>query len=300
MNKHYRIVVLIMDIHKFISIDDDYIKKIIKPRNIRSRKGDNGIVLIIGGSRIYHGAPLLSSIAALISGTDLVYTAIPKINLISSKTFSPNLIFLPLPDDKLTMGSARKLLSIMPKKVHSSAIGMGLDISKMNSLCFLIHSLLEEKSRLLLDASSLVPDVLREIINTKSVVTPHAGEFKRLFNVDVGQCKDDQINVVIKKAREYGIVIVLKGYWNIVSDGERICVIERSAPSMTVGGTGDILSGLISGFLTKNDSFESSILGLFFNGLAGLNLYNKLGLHLMASNLLEELPLVMKNFDRIN
>ena len=66
MNKHYRIVVLIMDIHKFISIDDDYIKKIIKPRNIRSRKGDNGIVLIIGGSRIYHGAPLLSSIAALL------------------------------------------------------------------------------------------------------------------------------------------------------------------------------------------------------------------------------------------
>ena len=85
-----------------------------------------------------------------------------------------------------------------------------------------------------------------------------------------------------------------------MSDGERICVIERSTPSMTIGGTGDILSGLISGFLTKNDSFESSILGLFFNGLAGLNLYNKLGLHLMASNLLEELPLVMKNFDSIS
>ncbi len=69
---------------------------------------------------------------------------------------------------------------------------------------------------------------------------------------------------------------------------------------MTVGGTGDVLSGLISGFLTKNNSFESSILGLFFNGLAASNLYNKLGLHLMASNLLEELPLVMKDFDMLN
>src|SRR6185437_3336455 len=281
-NKSHIEYISLLEISNVINVDSKFIKNIIKPRNVQSRKGDNGIVLIVGGSRLYHGAPLLSSVAALISGTDLVYTAIPKINLISSKTFSPNMIFLPLPDDKLTMGSARKLLSIMPKKVHSSAIGMGLGISKMNSLCFLIHSLLEEKTRLLLDASSLVPDVLKEIINTKSVVTPHAGEFKRLFNVDVGQCKDDQINVVIKKAREYGIVIVLKGYWNIVSDGERICVIERSTPSMTVGGTGDILSGLISGFLTKNDSFESSILGLFFNGLAGLNLYNKLGLHLMA------------------
>ena len=69
---------------------------------------------------------------------------------------------------------------------------------------------------------------------------------------------------------------------------------------MTVGGTGDVLSGLISGFLTKNNSFESSILGLYFNGLAGYNLYNKFGLHLMASNLLEELPLVMKDFDMLN
>ena len=289
-----------MDNSNFITVDSIFIKKIMKPRNIQSRKGDNGIVLIVGGSRIYHGAPLLSSIAALISGTDLVYTAIPKINLVSSRVFSPNLIFLPLPDDKLTLGSSRKLLSLMPKKVHSAAIGMGLGISKINSLCFLIKKLLEDKISLILDASSLMPDVLNEIINTKSVVTPHAGEFKRMFGQDPGQSKSEQINIVMKKAKEYGIVIVLKGYWNIVSDGEQISVIERTTPSMTVGGTGDVLSGLISGFLTKNSSFESSILGLFFNGLAGANLYNKLGLHLMASNLLEELPLVLKDFDTLN
>lgn len=289
-----------MDVSNFVAVNKDYIKKIVKPRMIDSRKGDNGSILIIGGSRIYHGAPLLSSISALISGTDLVYTAIPKINLNSSRSFSPNLIFLPLPDDKLTMGSARKLLSLLPKRVHSAAIGMGLGISKTNSLCYLIKRLLEDKTRLLLDASSLIPDVLKEITNTNSVVTPHAGEFKRLFGVDMaGKSKGEQINIVVEKAKEYGIVVVLKGYWNIVSDGEQTSVIERSTPSMTVGGTGDILSGLISGFLTKNNSFESSVLGLFFNGQAGLNLYNKLGLHLMASNFLEELPLVMKDFDII-
>lgn len=289
-----------MDVSNFVAVNKDYIKKIVKPRMIDSRKGDNGSILIIGGSRIYHGAPLLSSISALISGTDLVYTAIPKINLNSSRSFSPNLIFLPLPDDKLTMGSARKLLSLLPKRVHSAAIGMGLGISKTNSLCYLIKRLLEDKTHLLLDASSLIPDVLKEITNTNSVVTPHAGEFKRLFGVDMaGKSKGEQINIVVEKAKEYGIVVVLKGYWNIVSDGEQTSVIERSTPSMTVGGTGDILSGLISGFLTKNNSFESSVLGLFFNGQAGLNLYNKLGLHLMASNFLEELPLVMKDFDII-
>lgn len=289
-----------MDKTGLVTVNKDYIKKIIRPRNLQSRKGENGIVLIVGGSRIYHGAPLLSSIAALISGTDLVYTAIPKINLVSSRMFSPNLIFIPLPDDKLTMGSSRKLLSLMPKNPHSAAIGMGLGISKIDSLCFLIRKLLEDKVRLLLDASSLIPDILNEITNTKSIVTPHAGEFKRLFGQDPGQSKSEQIDNVLRKAKEYGIVVVLKGYINIVSDGELVSVIERSTPSMTVGGTGDVLAGLISGFSTKNNPFESSVLGLFFNGVAGYNLYNKFGLHLMASNLLEELPLVMKDFDRID
>ena len=289
-----------MDISNFIPVDNNYVKNIIKPRNIQSRKGDNGIVLIVGGSRIYHGAPLLSSFTALISGTDLVYTAIPKINLISSRMFSPNLIFLPFPDDKLTMGASRKLLSLLPKKVHSAAIGMGLGISKISSLCFLIRRLLEDKTNLILDASSLIPDVLGEIVNTKSVVTPHAGEFKRLFKQDPGLHKSEQMDIVMKKAKEFGIVIVLKGYWNVISDGEQISVIERTTPSMTVGGSGDVLSGLISGFLTKNNAFESSILGLFFNGLTAISLYNKIGLHLKASDLLEELPLVMKDFDKLN
>lgn len=291
---------MILDNHDLITVDSNFIKKIIKPRKIQSRKGENGIVLIVGGSRIYHGAPLLSSVAALISGTDLVYTAIPKINLVSSRMFSPNLIFIPLPDDKLTMGSSRKLLSLIPKKPHSAAIGMGLGISKTNSLCFLIRKLLEDETRLLFDASSLIPDILNEITNTKSIVTPHAGEFKRLFGQDPGQSKSEQINIVLRKAKEFGIVVVLKGYLNIVSDGELISVIERTTPSMTVGGTGDVLSGLISGFLTKNSPFESSVLGLFFNGVAGYSLYNKLGLHLMASNFLEELPLVMKDFDKLD
>jgi ADP-dependent NAD(P)H-hydrate dehydratase len=290
----------LIDMSNFVAIDKNHIKKIIKPRNIDSRKGDNGVVLTVGGSRIYHGAPLLASIAALISGTDLVYTAIPKINLVSSRMFSPNLIFLPLPDDNLTMGSARKLLSLMPKRVHSAAIGMGLGIAKTKSLCYLINTLLEQKTHLILDASSLIPDILKDITNTNSVVTPHAGEFKRLFNTDPGKSKEEQMQIVVKKAKEYGIVVVLKGYWNVVSDGEQVSVIERTTPSMTVGGTGDVLAGLIAGYLTKNTSFDSSILGLFFNGLAGLNLFNKLGLHLMASNFLEELPLVMKEFDIIS
>lgn len=284
----------------YIIIDENIVKNIIKPRLITSRKGDNGIALIVGGSRLYHGAPLLSSFAAFRSGIDLVYTAIPKINLVSSRAFSPDLIFLPLPDDKLTMGSARKLFSLLPKKVNSAAIGMGLNFSKNDSLIFLINTLLKMNSRLIVDASALVPEILNVITNSHTVVTPHLGEFKRLFG-DVISSDNllDQVSIVSKKAKEYGIVIVLKGYWNIISDGESIYVLERSTPAMTVGGIGDILSGLIAGYLTKYNSIESSILGLFFNGIAGLNLFNRLGLHLMASDFLNELPFVIKKYDKI-
>lgn len=278
-------------------INDDYIGKIIIPRNEYSRKGDNGIVLIVGGSRIYHGAPLLSSIAAFRSGIDLVYTAIPKVNLSSSRMISPDLIFIPFPDDKLTLGSSRKILSTIPKKIHSAAIGMGLSISKPASLMLLAQGLLAQQTHIIFDASALIPDILPELINTGCIVTPHAGEFRRLFGEIPGTDKKDQIKIVSKKAKEYGIVVVLKGYNNIISDGNQNFIIPRTTPAMTVGGTGDILSGLIAGFYTKYNAIESSILGLYFNGLAALRAYSKFGLHIMASDILTELPVVIKKFD---
>ena len=281
-------------------VDDELIRRIVKPRNILSRKGENGIALVVGGSRIYHGAPLLSSLAALRSGTDLVYTAIPKINLISSRIFSPDLIILPFPDDKLTNGSVRRLINSLPKKIDAAAIGMGLNMSKSQPLSLLIRELLADNSHLVIDAGALHPEILPHITNNDTIVTPHAGEFKRLFGDEPTTKLTEQIKLVSRKAKEFGLTIVLKGYQNIVSDGVSTFVLKRTTPSMTVGGTGDILSGLITGFRTKYESLNSSLLGLFFNGKAALRLSNKIGLHMLASDLLTELPFVMKEYDTIN
>src|SRR5690606_8807423 len=111
---------------------------------------------------------------------------------------------------------------------------------------------------------------------------------------------NDQITLVTKMAKEYGLIITLKGFWNIVSDGDKVYVIQRSTPSMTVGGTGDILSGLVAGFLTKHEPIHASLLGLYFNGMAALKVSSKIGLHMMASDLLAELPFVMKDYDVVN
>jgi NAD(P)H-hydrate epimerase len=283
----------------YSNIDSDLIKEFIIPRKVTSRKGENGITLIVGGSRIYHGAPLLASMAAFRSGVDLVYTAVPKINVIPSRNFSADLILIPFPDDKLTSGTVNRLLKSIPKKIHSAAIGMGLNTAKPQALSVLVQGLLSQGVNLIIDAGALIPDILNQITNSKVVVTPHAGEFKRIFGITVPEKLHDQIEIVSSKAKEFGITVTLKGFWNIVSDGDNVFVMQRTTPAMTVGGTGDVLSGLIAGFLTKYDPIVASVLGIFFNGTAALNIYEKMGLHMVSSDLLVELPFVMRKFDKL-
>jgi len=287
---------------ELVSISDDFIKKISVPRKISSRKGDNGIVLVVGGNRIYHGAPILASIAALRSGTDLVYTAIPSINVNATRSFSPNLIVLPLVDEKLTMGSASRLIKTLPKKVDSATIGMGMSIAKKEALINLIEKLLKNGTKLVLDASSLIPEILPKIKNTACIITPHGGEYMRIFKTELINYKNnenDQALDVLKNAKKYGITIILKGWKNIISNGEQTAVVERSTPAMTVGGTGDVLAGLVAGFFSKMNSFEAACMAVYLNGLAGVMSYQKVGLHIVASDLLDNLPMVMKRFDQI-
>ena len=276
------------------------VKKFISPRKSSSRKGDNGIVLVVGGSYIYHGAPILASIAALRCGTDLVYTCVPKINVAPTRAFSPNLIVIPLVDQKLTRGAVNKLIGALPRNLDSATIGMGLAIQDRNSLLLLVESLLNRDVRLSLDASALLPEVLPLLKNKNVVVTPHAGEFKRLFGESPPTSKTQRIKLVEKNAKEYGITVLLKGATDIISNGSTTYLYEKKTPAMTVGGTGDVLSGLVAGLLSKSrNTLESAAAATFINGLAGKSTQKKLGLHMTSMDLLDELPYVMKPFDKI-
>lgn len=282
-----------------LSISPKLVKELVLPRSLRSRKGDNGMVLVAGGSRFYHGAPVLASMAALRSGTDLVYTAVPRSIVTAVRSFSPALIALPLPDDKLTVGSANRLAAMLPKTVDSAAIGMGMSLEP-KAIIALIKKLEEVKTKILLDASALIPQVLSEICNTESIVTPHAGEYKRLFGSEPGTTKKEMMSNVYRLAKEYHITLVLKGCVNVISDGDRIATIERSTPAMTVGGTGDVLSGLAAGFLAKTiKSFDAAIIAVYFNGLAANLAFKRAGLHIIATDIIDNLPVVMKPFDII-
>jgi ADP-dependent NAD(P)H-hydrate dehydratase len=276
------------------------IENFITPRKSTSRKGENGIVLVVGGSYIYHGAPVLSSLAALRSGTDLVYTSVPKINVASTRSISPNLIVIPLVDQKLTLGAVKKLVGALPRNLHSATIGMGLAIQEKNSLLYLVKSLLDRDVRLSLDASALIPEVLPILANKNVVVTPHAGEFKRLFGEILSDSTSERINLVEQNALKYGIIILLKGPTDIISDGNTTYLCEKNTPAMTVGGTGDVLSGLVAGLLSNNrNCLESAAAASFICSLAGKEIQSKLGLHITSMDLIDELPNVMKPFDKI-
>ncbi len=306
---------------QIISVTSKLIQQISPPRLASSRKGDNGIVLIIGGSGTYHGAPLLSTLSALRSGVDLVYTAIPKSNVAVLRSFSPNIIVLPFPHDDFTVGSAKHTLKILPKKPDVVAIGMGMKLANPESLKYTLKELKKDGTKLVLDASALIPEILEDISGTNTIVTPHLGEYRRLFQksqnpeetvaaptatITTSTLKEDVLKVY-STAKEYGITIILKGYYNIICNGghiqrgqKHIAVIKRTTPAMTVGGCGDVLSGVVAGLFSKiSDAFSASIMGVYLTGIAGHLAYQKVGLHMVATDLIEQLPTAMKPFDKI-
>jgi ADP-dependent NAD(P)H-hydrate dehydratase len=276
------------------------VRKFIPARKSLSKKGDNGKILVIGGNFLYHGAPILSSLAALRSGSDLVYTCVPKINVMATRSLSPNLIVVPLVDAKLTRGSVQKLLGVIPKNLDSATIGMGLGIQDREALKILVKSLLDRAIMLSLDASCLIPEILSEINDKNVVVTPHAGEFRRLF----GELPPDNVKqrtiMVEKYAKENGVTVLLKGPTDIVSNGKLTYLNPKNVAAMTVGGTGDVLSGIVASILSKNKNpVEAASAAVFVNGKAGIMAQKKYGLHIVASDLLDFIPQAMKPFDKV-
>ena len=188
----------------------------------------------------------------------------------------------------------------IPHGLDSATIGMGLAVKDIESLQTLVKSLLNRDVRLSLDASALVSGIIPLISNNNVVVTPHAGEFKRLFGEVPPNSQKDRIAMVEKSAKKHQITILLKGPTDIISDGKKTFLNPTKTPAMTVGGTGDVLSGITAAFLARNrNTLESASAAAFVNGLAGKMVQRKLGLHMTATDLIDVLPAILKPFDRI-
>jgi len=131
------------------------------------------------------------------------------------------------------------------------------------------------------------------------VATPHAGEFKHVFGIEIGEKWWEKIDKSIEIAKEYDFVLVLKGHDTIITNGKRVKINRCGTPGMAIGGTGDVLSGILATFLAwKNDKFLSAIAATYVHGDAGKRAVEKKGFHILASDLINEIPEVLKKFDK--
>ncbi len=253
------------------------VKALYKPGST-SHKGENGKVLVVGGSETYHGALLLSSkVAGKV--VDLVYaSSVPENNRLIHKMKFSLFEFIAIP---------RNQVKETIKDMDSVLIGPGMGASLENK--DFIHKILKanKSKKIILDADALKV-IDPKFLNKNCLVTPHKREFKKLFKV-----KPSSANLK-KMSKKYGCVIVLKGKPDYVVYGEEVKVNENGNAGMTKGGTGDVLAGLITALAARNDLFLAARAGVFINGLAADRLFSKSSYYYSAGDLVEEIPVTIK------
>ena len=265
----------------------------------KSHKGDNGVVLIIGGGP-YIGAPALSGLAALRTGVDLVYIATPQRSWKSVAAFSPNFIVKDLTYDMLTKEDLPVIEELL-RKCTGVILGPGLGAAPETeeAIILLVKRIIEEKKPLVLDADAIKPvgEHLTLIKNSTTVVTPHVGEFKKLTGITLSQDLTERMTIVKEWAQNLGVTLFLKGYIDVLSNGSDIKQNKIHNEAMTVGGTGDVLAGIIGALLSKGvKPYEAVRIAAFLNGEAGNEAFQKKSYGLLATDIIEEIPNILKKY----
>jgi NAD(P)H-hydrate epimerase len=282
-----------------------------------SHKGDNGVVLVIGGGP-YIGAPALSGLAALRTGSDLVFIVTPKVAARAITSFSPELI-KPLRlaknvsslspnlivkelnnEENLTIDDIKIIEKYLPKS-DSIIIGPGLGSETKTKIAIkkLIEKCVKFDKSIVIDADAIQvvgknPEIIK---NSKTVITPHAGEFKELTNEKLENNIEKRKKSVKKWAQNLQVTILLKGPIDVVSNGENIKLNDIHNQAMTVGGTGDVLAGIIGSLLSRDiEPFNAARVGIFINGSAGNNAFKKHSYGLIATDIINEIPNILKKY----
>lgn len=264
----------------------------IKPfqkRPAASHKGDAGRVLVIGGGA-YSGAPALAALGALRAGADIVTVAAPKNVSDIIASFSPNLIVRALSGDRLSESDV-PLISELIRKHDVVVMGMGLGTS--DGTLRAVREIVPLCSKAVIDADALGPFLL-PLLNNNIIITPHAGEMKRISGEEVPEKEKERIEFIRNFAKDHEVTVLLKGAIDIISDGEEVRASRTGNAGMTVGGTGDVLAGLTGALYAKHDALSAACAGAFINGAAGDLAFSEFGYGLLATDIIDHIPAVMK------
>jgi hydroxyethylthiazole kinase-like uncharacterized protein yjeF len=268
----------------------------VKPRSPEAHKGTFGRLLVIGGSNVFSGAPALAAMAALRIGVDIVTVAAPEKTATAISSMSPALITIKLKGKHLNPGN----LPTLKEQVESATAvvlgpGLGLHSETKEATKQIIEQLEEKGTPLLLDADGLKAFAeFKRKVELPMVLTPHAKEYEILTGDKLPKDLEEKAEKVQKRARKLGATILLKGPVDIISNGENAKFNFTGNPGMTVGGTGDVLSGVVGGLLAMGaNPFRAAVAGAFINGAAGDFVAAEKGYHMIPTDLLEFIPKVM-------
>jgi hydroxyethylthiazole kinase-like uncharacterized protein yjeF len=271
---------------------------VAKPRPSKSHKGDFGRLLVIGGSETFSGAPALVALAALRTGIDLTHVAAPAKTAYAISSMSPNLITVKLDGEHLNLGNVPVLKTFIEK---TDAVvlgpGLGLHTETRESVEAIVEAVESAGKPLLLDADGLKAFAeFKKQPKVPFVLTPHAGEYAILTGKKLPEDFKERVSEVQKTAAELAAVILLKGPVDIISNEKRFKLNFTGNPGMTVGGTGDVLSGVVGAFLAQRaDPFEAAAAGAFVNGAAGDFVFEEKGCHMVSTDLIDWIPHVLND-----
>lgn len=286
-----------------LEVSKKILKEIYKPRPADAKKYDFGLLLVIGGSEFYSGPPAFSALAAFRAGCDMVKIIAPKRPADIIASFKPDLAAYPLRGDWLIKEHLATLLTLTESAkavAHGKTavvIGGGAGRTAETQ-----ETILEYLSEISLPAV-IDADAIHALAKNPQVVsgkpfliTPHTYEFFILTKREVYKLpEEEKIRVVQEEALRIGTTILLKGPVDIISDGKEVALSRTGSPFMTKGGTGDTLAGIAGALLGRGISpFQAAQAAAYINGAAGEMAVKKFGEGLMATDLIEEIPEVIK------
>lgn len=259
-------------------------------------KGSFGKILILCGSRGFTGAAYFAAMGALRCGAGLVFLGVPEsIYAIEAVKLNEPVVFsLPEKDGKL---STSALPEIQKRLMDMDAVLIGCGLGISEDTAAVVKWVLENAScPVVLDADGItLMSAHKDILRGRAyptILTPHEGEFLRFG----GKLGNDRMESAACYAREWNTILVLKGHETCVSDGEKHYRNKTGNPGMAVGGSGDILAGVIAGLLgQKLPSLEAAACGAYIHGMAGDICAEKLGQYgMLPSDMLDVLPRLLK------
>jgi len=272
-----------------------------QPRSKSAKKGDSGRILVIGGSDVYSGAPALTGMAALRTGSDLVSVLAPEPVVSSIRECSPNLMVTSLGTKILQPEVVDTALEMInTNDVVAFGPGLGTHPETEVAVNSLVKKIIESGKPLVLDADGLkaIASSGIKMDPNNVVLTPHWGELKILMYADIGDSKnpENRIKRAIDAAKQYNCIVLLKGPVDVIAHPDGRHKLNRTGvPAMTVGGTGDVLTGIIASLLSRGGSaFQAAAAGAFVSGLAGELAAQEFGDHLVATDCIEKIPEVFK------